>query len=198
MTTSDMNIFSNVMKNKGMSNNTTNHFAVLKIFFPEDNLYIRDNELVQVYKNKAAQHNSSVMNNPFPDSGFDLFLPYKVNFEATMESQFVDLRVKAEMVYCDVTTNTFTPCPFQIYPRSSISKTPLMLANHTGIIDSGYRGNLIAAFRNLTPNRYSADRHTRLVQICHPTLCPIFVTFVNSEGQLSSTERNSGGFGSTG
>lgn len=193
-----MNVLYNVMKNKGIVNNTTNHFAVLKVFFPEDNLYIRDDELVEMYKNKAAQHNSSVMNNPFTDSGVDLFLPYRVNFEGTTESQFVDLKIKAVMTYCDVTLNTLTPCPFQIYPRSSISKTPLMLANHTGIIDSGYRGNLIAAFRNLDPNRYSVDKYIRLVQICHPTLCPIFVTFANNENEFSSTERNAGGFGSTG
>ena len=32
-------------------------------------------------------------------------------------------------------------------PRSSIAKTPLMLANSVGIIDAGYRGNLIAAVK---------------------------------------------------
>ena len=37
---------------------------------------------------------------------------------------------------------------YQIYPRSSLSKYPIMLANHVGIIDSGYRGNLIVAFRS--------------------------------------------------
>ena len=38
-----------------------------------------------------------------------------------------------------------------MYPRSSIYKTPLRLANNTGIIDSGYRGNLMGAFDNISP-----------------------------------------------
>jgi dUTP pyrophosphatase len=72
-----------------------------------------------------------------------------------------------------------------------------MLANHTGIIDSGYRGSLIGAFRSFSNNEYIVDEGTRLLQICHPTLCPIFVIIVD-ESELSSTERNDGGFGSTG
>jgi dUTPase len=79
-----------------------------------------------------------------------------------------------------------------------------MLANHTGIIDSGYRGNLIAALRylNMTtdrenPNIYELEAHTRIVQICHPELLPIYVVMVD-ESELSTTVRGSGGFGSTG
>ena len=33
---------------------------------------------------------------------------------------------------------------YYLYPRSSISKTPLRLANSVGIIDAGYRGNIMA------------------------------------------------------
>ena len=35
---------------------------------------------------------------------------------------------------------------YYMYPRSSLSKTKLRLANSVGIIDSGYRGNLIGMF----------------------------------------------------
>ena len=84
-----------------------------------------------------------------------------------------------------------------------------MLANHTGIIDAGYRGNLIGAVRwlkdaennseNNSDNNgeYVLERHTRLLQICHPTLCPVFVYLVE-EHVLTTTERGDGGFGSTG
>ena len=86
-----------------------------------------------------------------------------------------------------------------------MSKTPLMLANHTGIIDAGYRGNLIGAVRwlkdsennNVNNPEYILERHTRLLQICHPTLCPVFVYLVE-EHDLTTTERGAGGFGSTG
>ena len=33
-----------------------------------------------------------------------------------------------------------------IYPRSSVSKTSHMLRNHVGIIDSGYRGEIMLKF----------------------------------------------------
>ena len=71
-----------------------------------------------------------------------------------------------------------------------------MLANHVGIIDSGYRGDLIGAFRCLD-NEYNVESNTRLLQICHPSLCPVYVVIV-PENELSNTERGSGGFGSTG
>jgi dUTP pyrophosphatase len=113
----------------------------------------------------------------------------------------IDMQVKAEMVFYDATANTIETCAYMLYPRSSISKTPLMLANHTGIIDSGYRGWLMGAFRCLEfpedkPN-YVVEARTRLLQICHPSLCPVYVQIVN-ETELSSTERGDGGFGSTG
>ena len=77
-----------------------------------------------------------------------------------------------------------------------------MLANHTGIIDSGYRGSLIGAFRwlrssNYVLPQYIVDKYTRLLQICHPTLCPIYVTLVDIN-DLSTSERGANGFGSTG
>ena len=112
------------------------------------------------------------------------------------------MQVKAEMVYCKIKNNEISYSPFQLFPRSSISKTPLMLANHTGIIDSGYRGNLIGAFRALYFHKndndsYIVEKHTRLLQVCHPSLCPIYVVMVN-EDELTNTERGEGGFGSTG
>ena len=75
-----------------------------------------------------------------------------------------------------------------------------MLANHTGVIDSGYRGNLIGAFRALhlpENNKYTVKQDTRLLQLCHPSLLPFYVIIVD-EDKLSTSERGSGGFGSTG
>jgi hypothetical protein len=76
-----------------------------------------------------------------------------------------------------------------------------MMSNHTGIVDAGYRGNLIGAFRWLAGGdapEYTVAKHTRLLQICHPALCPIVVIMIKDETELSTTERNEGGFGSTG
>ena len=90
------------------------------------------------------------------------------------------------------------PTAFYTYPRSSMSKTPLILANHVGIIDSGYRGNLIAMFRNVDTEPFFMAKETRMIQICHPTLKPFLVELMVSVDDLGTTSRGTGGFGSTG
>ena len=86
-----------------------------------------------------------------------------------------------------------------IYPRSSISKTTHMLRNHVGVIDSGYRGEIILKFgwfsEAATPNSsvYDAgDRIAQLMIVPHPK-----VEFVEVD-ELPDTDRGEGGFGSTG
>lgn len=104
-----------------------------------------------------------------------------------------------------------TPCGFYLYPRSSISKTRMRLANSVGIIDAGYRGDLIAAVdtiglfgstdiwhvwkETLSPIK----KYDRYFQVCAPDLSPFLVHIVDAENELSPpTARGQGGFGSTG
>jgi len=152
--------------------------------------------MIDLYVNHVYNHNSKVLNDPFPDSGFDLFVPSTVAFQNTIAAQMVGLGVKCEMVKI-IENQVVGSSPFYMYPRSSMSKTPLMLANQVGIIDSGYRGELIAALRNLSGNPYDLVQETRLTQICLPSLEAFTVQIVD-EDSLSSTERGAGGFGSTG
>jgi dUTP pyrophosphatase len=72
-----------------------------------------------------------------------------------------------------------------------------MLANQTGIIDSGYRGWIMGAFRYLGDSCEKVEKDTRLLQICAPKLEPFLVALVE-ESQLSDSTRGEGGFGSTG
>jgi len=177
---------------EALSENCTTNFAIL-------NIYIEDEKLMNEYVVRVAFHNlCSFGKNKFADSGFDLLVPNEHTFDISTSSSFIDMNVKAEMLYYDTNSNKLTNSAYYIYPRSSISKTPLMLSNHTGIIDSGYRGSLICAFRMLsTDSKYTVEKYTRLAQICHPSLCPIYVKFITKE-ELSNTERGTGGFGSTG
>jgi dUTPase len=71
-----------------------------------------------------------------------------------------------------------------------------MLANHVGIIDSGYRGNIKAAFRSFEDTVILKE--TRILQICHASLKPFYVRLYNNEEVLNTTSRGYGGFGSTG
>ena len=112
--------------------------------------------------------------------------------------KFIDFKIKTEMTFTPLNHPSY-PSAFYVYPRSSLSKTSLMLSNHVGIIDSGYRGNIKGAFRCLDGfTHFNATKFTRLVQICHPSLCKIRVVLVENETDLSTTLRGSGGFGSTG
>ena len=154
-----------------------------------------DTELVELYKSQVEKHNISLLQDPFPNAGFDLYVPKETVVSTTIISTMIPLNVKCEMIDDNGKTTGFF-----MYPRSSISKTPLMLSNHTGIIDSGYRGTLMGAFRTLEiqqTTQYTVEKHTRLLQICAPTLSPFTVEMV-SESELSTTSRGSGGFGSTG
>jgi len=166
-----------------------NH-AVLKVAITNDDANFR----TQYIKHIEA-HNHGVTTDRFPNAGFDLLMPHNTILACgqPQKSTLVPLAVKMEMQ-----NNDESPTGFYMYARSSISKTPLMLANHVGIIDSGYRGVLMAAMRNLDPTTdYTIQENTRLVQVTHPSLCPIFVKLVE-ESDLSDTSRGAGGFGSTG
>jgi dUTP pyrophosphatase len=167
-------------------------FAILKIAISHET----SDEFKIITTTAIQKHNQQVLTNAYPDSGVDLRIPENTVFETLYKTRFVNLGLRASMTHND------KPCAFLIHPRSSMSKLPLMLANHTGIIDSGYRGPLLAAFRllpneNDNENLYTIEKHTRLVQICHPSLCPIYVIEC-CESELSETERGEGGFGSTG
>lgn len=84
-----------------------------------------------------------------------------------------------------------------IFPRSSVSNTDLILANGVGVIDSGYRGRLSARFRKTTgsPHVYSVgDRVCQMIVIPYPKVDVVEVPY----GDLSTTVRGTGGFGSSG
>ena len=84
-----------------------------------------------------------------------------------------------------------------VLPRSGLaSKYGLTLANAPGLIDAGYRGELICAVVNLDPAEkveiHVGDRIAQLVVVALPGVEPAW-----SE-ELPETSRGDGGFGSTG
>jgi dUTP pyrophosphatase len=189
---------------------------------------VHDDELKEKYNEHIHNHLSKLFNKVSEmDAGFDILSPKPGdNLEYEMYGGIrcyresinpvnkVDFRVKcsAEMYILNkfrISENEQRfikhQTGFYMYPRSSLSKTNLRLANSTGIIDAGYRGNLIGMFDlvNIEEQENSYDYlikpYTRLLQICAPSLVPIYVELVENENQLGTiTERGSGGFGSTG
>ena len=146
----------------------------------------------EFYENHETYHEG--------DAGLDLFIPEDTLIKAH-STTIVNLQIACEgfktksPLSWRIEQNNYTPTSFYVYPRSSITKTPLRMANCVGIIDSGYRGPIMCALDNISDIEYVVKRGTRLVQICGPNLEP--VTF-KLKAELSSTTRGSGGFGSTG
>ena len=82
-----------------------------------------------------------------------------------------------------------------LFPRSSISKTPLRMSNSIGLIDGGYRGEIMAVCDNIKDFEFQINKGDRLFQLVSADLSAINFKIVNN---LSETDRGSGGFGSTG
>ena len=125
------------------------------------------------------------------DSGLDLFCPETITINPG-ETVKINLQINCEALH-DTIENTNVS--YYLYPRSSIIKTPLRLSNSVGIIDAGYRGDIIACVDNIKNESYTITQGDRLFQICAGNLEPIQFQLVND---LSNTQRGSGGFGSTG
>ena len=154
-------------------------------------LYPIDNGLPIAVSNKIGD--LITKHSPF-DSGFDLPSPAGEIIVPGHTSVRLKLGVRAT-----VTDETQRRLPFWLAPRSSISKTPLILANSMGIIDSGYNGELQAAFYNTSEQPYIIQQLDRLVQICSGDLTPFTKIQLNPAGSKpSETDRGEGGFGSTG
>lgn len=83
-----------------------------------------------------------------------------------------------------------------VFPRSSVRNHPLTMSNSVGVIDSGYRGEIMVTFnlvKNFVLEPYKiGDRIAQLVIVPVP-----LITYTEVE-ELSETERGKGGHGSTG
>jgi dUTP pyrophosphatase len=184
--------------------NAFSDVLIIRVFLDTD-----DNRLRSLYQNRINEHNYALLNecnkephNRFINSGFDLYNPTSQIF-TSLQVNLIDFRIKCDAILYSHGPNGMhiKNSGFYLYPRSSLGKTDLRLANSVGIIDAGYRGNIMGLF-DYVGDRMEVDRHVgkydRLVQICSPTLGPVYIELVDSIDQLSRTERGEGGMGSTG
>ena len=83
-----------------------------------------------------------------------------------------------------------------LFPRSSVFKQDLFLTNSVGVVDSGYRGEVMFKFKAVcqdVKHHYQVgDRIGQLIIIPYP-----YVEFVEAD-ELSESERGEGGYGSSG
>lgn len=95
----------------------------------------------------------------------------------------------------------------QVRPRSGNSlKTHLRVANSPGTVDSDYRGEMCVLAWNASAKEYDGVGKTTYGmvsikkgdRIAQGVICPIVQAEFEEVEELSSTDRGSGGFGSTG
>jgi dUTP pyrophosphatase len=119
------------------------------------------------------------------DAGLDLFIA---------EDQIIPVGLGNKIDLC-IVCEPEDGIAYELWPRSSISKTPLRLANSIGLIDGGYRGHIMAVVDNFGPVGYEINAGTRLFQLVAADKMPITFEMVT---EVSETARGTGGFGSTG
>ena len=119
------------------------------------------------------------------DAGLDLYVLDEIQFEAG-ETKAIKLGISCEPEDGKA---------YYLFPRSSISKTPLRMANSIGLIDGGYRGEIMAVCDNIKKENYKVEKGQRLFQLVASDSSPIKYELVE---ELELTTRGTGGFGSTG
>ena len=172
-----------------------NKFMRLKIFVDST-----DNELKKKYEESIYNHHSKLNQNfDHIDAGFDLFSPDTITMtSSTVNKLDYKISCSAQIVGPNHISYNYNT-GFYMYPRSSISKSCLRLANNVGIIDAGYRGHLIGMFDVIYHDTVTVNKFDRYLQICAPDLIPIIVELVETiEDMGENTARGAGGFGSTG
>ena len=83
-----------------------------------------------------------------------------------------------------------------LFPRSSISKTPLRMCNSVGVIDAGFTGEIKVPLQNTHHNlMVSVNQYDKIAQLVIVPLADVSIEIVE---ELENSERGDGGFGSTG
>jgi dUTP pyrophosphatase len=85
-----------------------------------------------------------------------------------------------------------------LFPRSSISNYSLSLCNAVGILDSDFRGEVTFRFKPTSSGQYRNFEYKDGNKIGQLVIMPIPEVELKEVQELSSTERDIGGYGSTG
>lgn len=84
----------------------------------------------------------------------------------------------------------------QVRPRSGLAlKHQITVLNTPGTIDEGYRGEIGVILINHGKNSFQVTAGMRIAQL---VIAPVLRVEIEEVGDLSTTQRGSGGFGSTG
>ena len=89
-----------------------------------------------------------------------------------------------------------------IFPRSSIRNFDLSMSNSVGVIDSGYRGEIMVTFNIVHTESHTVYEPYKLYEvgdrIAQLVIMPVPLVQYTEVDELSETNRGTGGHGSTG
>lgn len=176
---------------------------------------------LKIFKNNGKIN----LPNRIGDAGYDIFATSQPNvvgsiYQGLYYSAISHIEYNTKLVIEPELIDGNFAFYMLLYPRSSIIKTNLVLANSVGVIDSGYRGDIKVCFKYITqpedmkivegksirgkkasgvvssinPQRIyqEGDKIAQLIPCKH---LPLSIDYVN---EINKSERGSGGFGSTG
>jgi dUTP pyrophosphatase len=121
------------------------------------------------------------------DAGFDLF---------SIESQEIKSG-ETKLIKTGISIQLPANTEAQIRPRSGLAlKHSITVLNSPGTIDEEYRGEIGVILINHGKETFTVEKHMKIAQmVVKPVLN---VDIIEQKGELSTTDRGEGGFGSTG
>lgn len=127
------------------------------------------------------------------DAGFDLFSCQEVVIPAFSQALIdtginIQLPEQEDWIY-----------EAQIRPRSGLAaKKQISITNTPGTIDSAYRGDIKVILKNFSPDSFKVNKYDKIAQMVINKIPKTRLNVVDTIEELSTTDRGSGGFGSTG
>lgn len=155
-------------------------------------VYVSDQNLREQTREMLSQRR-------WTDSGFDILTP---EHEFYFSAQHLARPIHTGIIVAALDDNLL-PAPCLLVPRSSLSGTPLRLANSIGLLDMGYRGEVIAKVDCLDQylDHCIIEQGKRLFQIVQHNWLPwknIILVEHLTDLPAAPDNRGAGGFGSTG
>lgn len=147
-------------------------------------LFVPNQQDRLLYENHSTFHDG--------DAGLDLFVTKDVTIPPKT-TVLIDLGVHCQSRSTFLFKERYHS--YLLMPRSSISKSPLVMQNSVGLIDKGYTGSVKAPMYNTSDNEFAVKRGERYVQLVNGDLSDIHFRLVD---KLRDTSRGQQGFGSTG
>jgi len=127
------------------------------------------------------------------DSGLDVFAYFK-----TDELNFIELYPGNRVVVDTGIQATVGPgFEIQVRPRSGLAaKNGITVANAPGTVDEGFRNNIgVILINHSMINTFTVNKGDKIAQL---VVCPVILSDVVEVNELPTSDRGTGGFGSTG